>query len=294
MTKGRVLVIGLPESGKTTFLAALWEAVFHDETPGGIDLVEVPASAEYLKLIHDQWLSFEPANRTAEMGEVKDIHAIHEISLHLRMPTGEAFELTVPDVAGEAFNEVWEERVWSAELHDVVREATGAILFLHPRDAAYPMRIEAIREELRDRTSEMSQPVLDPEAVANEWQPEESPTQVKLVDLLQAIQSQRVPGSALRLSVVVSAWDIAITEQLPPTEWIRLHLPLLWQFVTSNPETFPSLILGVSAQGGDFEIEEEVARLEQAQPPTRRVIVQRGPEIGNDITVPLEWLFRAQ
>src|SRR5207247_89555 len=58
-------LMGLPASGKTTFLAAAWEVVSHaDEVAGAPRLITIPAERRYLVQIHERWLKLEPALRT--------------------------------------------------------------------------------------------------------------------------------------------------------------------------------------------------------------------------------------
>ena len=69
----------------------------------------------------------------------------------------------------------------------------------------------------------------------------------------------------IALGVVVSAWDVisALDENWRPEEFVHKRLPLLWQYLTSNPEIFRVRYYGVSAQGGNLRSENADALLER-------------------------------
>ena len=58
------LLIGLPETGKTTFLAALWQVVESDEVPGALRLEKLHGDREHLNKIRADWLCCSPMGRT--------------------------------------------------------------------------------------------------------------------------------------------------------------------------------------------------------------------------------------
>lgn len=288
-----VCLVGLPQAGKSTYLAALWEVIYHDETTGAISLVEMPPQREYLTEIHKAWVRCEPSIRTRDFGAVTDIHAVHNVDLALRSPEGSRFELGIPDIAGEAFNEVWEQRTWAPELRSRAAEATSVILFIHPGNVDYPLPIEKLRQVAR----RFDEPDLDelgeePGGGESKWEPKLAPTQVKLVDLLQSLLMLEALRKVVRLSVVISAWDVAESDGLEPGEWLEVHLPLLWQFLSSTTEQLPHRPFGVSAQGGDFSEPDEAKRLREIQPPSQRVWVREEGHDHRDITAPIKWLLK--
>lgn len=291
-----VCLVGLPQAGKTTYLAALWEVVAHHETPGAISLVEMPVQREYLTEIHKVWVRCEPSVRTRDFGAVTDIHAVHTVDLALLSPEGSRFDLGIPDIPGEAFNEVWEERTWAPELRSRAAAATSIILFIHPGNVDYPIPIEKLRQVTR-RLNEPDPDEINDESEDEEgdneakWEPKMAPTQVKLVDLLQSLLMLDPERKVVNLAVVISAWDVAEPDGLGPSEWLQVHLPLLWQFLSSTPERFPHRAFGVSAQGGDFSDTDDAKRLQEIQPPSQRVRIQEEGQSHRDITAPIKWLL---
>jgi hypothetical protein len=78
---------------------------------------------------------------------------------------------------------------------------------------------------------------------------------------------------------------------MSPGIWVQKQLPLLSQFLTSNPGSFEVAFYGISAQGGNYE-GTNVAELHKKNPAKRIEIVGEGVTSKHDITEPLKWLMR--
>jgi hypothetical protein len=299
-----VVMIGLPESGKTTFLAALWGAIGEPADGDGTELRlrELPQARQYLNAVYTTWLRCEPLTRTWLNTKVPDV------VLDLESADLAGLRLAVPDVPGEGFDRIWEEREWPARLTDLVQKADALLLFVrgdkvvfaHPLDASErddddPPQTEAI--ERPATTAPQPGPSTAPappgtdapaRAKARPWDPKLSPTQVKLVQLVQEIAERS--ATRLPMVVVVSAWDVTVEDGLTPAEWLAINLPLLEQFLTANAERFPYSVIGLSGQGGDIAVPEEAERLRAITPPSQRIMVDDGDVRDRDITRPLRWL----
>src|ERR1700680_4955240 len=57
------LLIGLPDTGKTSFLAALWYMVGQSGTNCGLTLERLDGDIQYLNQIRDAWLEYRPVPR---------------------------------------------------------------------------------------------------------------------------------------------------------------------------------------------------------------------------------------
>jgi hypothetical protein len=57
------LLIGLPSTGKTSFLAALWYAIQQSRSPTGLILKKLEGDSTYLNTIRAAWLAFKPVGR---------------------------------------------------------------------------------------------------------------------------------------------------------------------------------------------------------------------------------------
>jgi len=274
------LIVGLPGAGKTTFLAALWHVVEYNGVGAGLTVERLDGDREYLNEIRSRWLKCESQLRTSTSSEAS-------VTMLLRaQPAGDTMEISFPDMSGESFRAQWTTRQWSDEYNDLVQGATGVMLFVHPVGISEPHRIDQADElvaALGDvgGGGEVQRQEVPP------WNPDDAPTQVQLVELLQFIGAKKRVG--MNLAVVISAWDIASRSETRPTEWLRLRLPLLSQYLSANDDTWNTTIFGVSAQGGDFETDAE--RLLTEHIPAKRIIVVDGDTTSSDITAPVRKLM---
>jgi hypothetical protein len=280
----RLLFIGLPRTGKTTFLAALWHQVDSSEIPEGLHLSELHGDREYLNKIRDSWLGCWEIDRTRVGGEEVVAMRLAEEGA----PT--IAELVIPDLSGETFRQQWEKRRWTKSYHQLTDHAEGALVFVHPEEVIEPARIdeaESLIVELKDHD------VMETDGLHESWRPwtpDSAPTQVQVVDLLQFLSYH--PGLKLpfKLAVIISAWDLVEQQHVSPAEWLTRRLPLLEQYLDANHELFPYRLYGISAQGGDLE--SETARLLERIPQSNRVIVVGTESRSHDITAPIKWLIR--
>src|SRR4051794_28061543 len=101
MTGATVLLAGLPESGKTTYLAALFHLLrMQAPNEAGLALDDLPDNRDYLREVETTWLRFEPLGRTA-------VPVPGSLSIPVRRGGG-AFVLSIPDGRGEGFWQLWD------------------------------------------------------------------------------------------------------------------------------------------------------------------------------------------
>jgi hypothetical protein len=276
------LLIGLPATGKTTFLAALWHVVESDEIPGSLRLKMLDGDRTYLNKIRNDWLSCRPLGRTT-------ITAEQLVSMQLIEPaTGRTAEIFFPDMSGESFSRQWTDRSWTKEYDALVRDAMGVLLFVHPAKITEPMRIDianSLVEEL-DAVADSDSAAQDEEVA---WDPALTPTQVQLVELLQFLLVRIADRTPFRIAIIVSAWDLVCQQGRSPEEWLTRHLSLLDQYLKGNPELFTTRVYGVSAQGGDLQ--QDVDRLREEHRPCERITIVGQDCLPHDLTAPVRWLM---
>jgi len=274
-----ISIVGLPGSGKTTFLAALWDGVSRPVSPDQLTLESLPEERKYLTEIHERWLSCKPTPYTRQ-GQ-----GVTSLRLSLRAGDQPPFELVIPDIAGEAFNELWEKRSWSDGLRDISAAAGGLLVFIHAGDIVtmHPLVIEA--ELPAEHATEAEE---DAEAPIP-WDPATAPTQIKVIDLIQSITGLHGPSTP-PLAIVLSAWDTAESEGVEPAEFLAMKMPMLAQYLKANSR-MEHHIFGLSAQGGDVEADDEAERLRKIAPPAARVKVVDGSSASSEIARPLSWLL---
>jgi hypothetical protein len=292
--KSRLLVIGLPETGKTTFLAATWHVATSDEVPGSLRLQRISEDAKHLNTIKNDWVRFKPVGRTVPGQE-------QSVSFWFKEEKGRTVgEVIFPDLSGETFRHQWADQQWTPEYGELVESAGSLLLFIHPSKVKEPYTIAQLQrmaqaafpeEEGRTDPEPEEQPSVGPPI---EWNPEVAPTQVQLVGLLQFIEASLRTSRPVRLAVIVSAWDLINIEsqdrQSAAEQWLRQRLPYLDQYLRSNFEQFTARVYGVSAQGGDLEADRE--RLREFEQASERILIE-GPDCTpHDITEPIRWALR--
>ena len=283
MSKRSVVVMGLPGSGKTTFLAALWHLVSEKEVPSKLTYVSLQTgNIEHLHNIATLWRAAKKQERTAQGGDKL-------VSMILKAEGGDQQTVTFPDVAGEAFLQMWGLRECDETVAGWLKEP-GVLLFVHADKVKVPKWVvdEKLLMEDLGLTPEGENPV--------EWSPNVSPTQVQLVDLLQSMQSGALDVGPRRLAIILSAWDKVACRGLSPEEYLGKRMPLLNQFLKHGLEpSWEIRIYGVSAQGGDYDDGKtplpDANRLRDIDVPSERISVVYAGSTSNDLTVPLQWLL---
>lgn len=289
------VVIGLPESGKTTFLAALWHLIETGDTECSLTLDGYRGELTYLNKIAEAWRTFQKVPRTPLGGEVNISIDLHNQKTGLR---GTAF---FPDVAGEVFDRQVIERRCRAEFVEVISADDGILFFISANTKDDFVSIGEMNERLGIATErqvnganqEGEQTALQI-AHGRDWQQEDLPRQVKIVQVLSDLLRRPFEQRRRRIAILISAWDLARSMELTPQQWLASHMPLVDQFMKANKTAFEYEIYGVSAQGVNLENAEAVDEIAKLTQPSRRIQII-GPEgDGHDLTTPLVWLMSAQ
>lgn len=288
MSTNAIVVVGLPSSGKTTFLAALWHLIFSREIPTQLSLESIArGNHSHLNAITDRWLRAQEQERT-----LTDGNAV--VSLNLLDAARQPVEIIFPDVAGETFSRMWEQRECAPEIAEMLQHG-NVLLFINAR------RIETPRWVL-DATTEaeaLGEAGTPDEDSPIAWSPALAPTQVQLVSLLSSLAEPPLFNGPRRLCVMLSAWDKAKGERLSPNEFVAKKLPLLHQFLLTNRAMWDWRIFGVSAQGGDYDSmkngsapKQEAEHLRSVDVPANRILLtEDGTSESHDLTAPLTWLM---
>lgn len=269
------VLIGLPHSGKSTFIAALWHIVESKELEGTLTIKGLPDDRTYLNKLRDTWLSFKDFERTK-------VEYKHHITLTVTNQSDDYIsKLKFPDVSGEMYKIQFENRKLDLEYVNMIQTAKGIILFINPDHIIVPQLISSIDACIGNETNSNNTDII------KNWEYKFAPTQVVLVDLLQMIV--QIITNPIKVAVVVSAWDvIKNTCDTNPLKWIEDNLPLLFQYLNSNESLLKYFYFGISAQGGNYS--EQITEL-QSKSPSERIIVQTENETSNDITLPIKWLL---
>jgi hypothetical protein len=284
-----IVICGLPESGKTTFLAALWHLVTSKEISTSMAFESLRnGDVKFLNEIAERWRSAKVQERT----KVKDDPTV--VSMNLVDASSVPMRLTFPDVSGESFRRMWEDRECDVSLAKLLERRTGTMLFVHANTIVTPQWVV-------DHTAQVRALGLADEAGAPApWNPRFAPTQVQLVELLQFLRRPPLAVESLRLAIILSAWDKVEAEGRTPDVLLRERLPLLYQALSSERLGYDYRVYGVSAQGGDYEpppeeakkqwSREEVEELRRLDLPSKRIRITTGISPSHDLTEPISWL----
>jgi hypothetical protein len=284
VTEHDIVVLGLPGSGKTTFLAALWHLLTSDEVETRLSLVSLKAGeSAHLNEIAALWRRAKVQERTLHAGE-------RTVTMSLRNGTAPEFQLSFPDLAGESFQQMWEARECAPEVAASLRSA-NVLLFIHADKIKAPGWIadDAEDAEAVGLPQERGKPVP--------WNARMAPTQVKLVDLLQSLQAPPLEAGARSVAIVLSAWDKAAGAGMSPDEYLTTHLPLLRQYLSHGlDKAWTVRVFGVSAQGGVYDEtgkppKDEAQRIREMDVPSERIAVVSAEGQSHDLTEPVQWLL---
>lgn len=277
-----ILLLGLPETGKTSYLAGFFHCVSAAEVERK-KLVQRKMSKDdtYLNQIHTKWASCELLERTASVTGL----STGDVTIHLKDATsGKEFDLRIPDIAGESFTTQFADRVWERQYKASIVGSSGIILFINPTKITTHVLIDDMAPVLREFQDEEKSEIV-------EFDIEKTPTQVMLVDILDA-HLEELSKEVYSVAIVLSAWDKILKEEikLTPEKWIETNLPLLYQFLICNFEKITFKVFGISAQGGDLTTEESVNELQQHLEPANKIIVEENDSTHKNICAPIEWL----
>lgn len=285
-----VVMAGMPQTGKSTFLGALYHVL---ET--GIDqpvtLHVLPKARRHLEGLRERWLRVEKESRTP-----REITGMNEMSLTSRRDKTTLL-LRWPDLSGEYFDDMVRKRLVEGQVASLLTEATALLIFIHPDTVTIQPRIHevdrvtnavALGANEKDRESQLSE---SEKVQVKEWDAMMVPGQVLIVDLVQLILTHWIGPSIRKASVIVSAWDVLAPHVVSPNTYIAGQLPLLDQFLTTNSDWCEFRIYGVSALGGDPDIHK--TKLQEESDPIQRIKVVNadGADAEDGILSPLLWLI---
>lgn len=234
-TSDQVLVLGGPDSGKSTYLLQLYGRVFD-----GDGQVQLRGAVDSMVAIKDglaRLATGRPAGHTANGTDT---------SLTLPLvddDTGREWDITVPDYAGEDLRRVGD----ALRLPDRWRDlaATSDLWVVMVRLSLYPDMPDLVSRPVGELASS------SPERPAGA-DVQRLPIDMFLVELLQLLQHGRAQlevSNDLHVTVVLSCWDeLGHPEDTMPSQVARNQLALLDSYCTM---TFGPRyrVLGLSAQG---------------------------------------------
>ena len=277
------LLVGLPDTGKSTFLAALYHQVEGGDIKGSLVLERLGSDIEYLNRIREDWLKCEKISRATGVKSKKG-------TMLLRDPnTSLLSEVTIPDLLGEIFDHQFEERRWTHEFEEMVISCNGLVVFIHP-DKVTPVRsiMEAnVVVEMVEEKDSLNAPLVT-------WTAKGAATQIKLVDILRFILDGTAEDKVIPVAIVISAWDrvLSLPKELQaetPKDWVEKETAFVEPVLGFKlREVLFVDYFGISAQGGDYT-KDKANFLGEA---SKRVLVYSDTgAYDKDISAPIKWVM---
>ena len=291
MQDKKILMAGLPNSGKTTYLGALVHILDSEEVSTALKYNGTPKNRIYLTKLVEKWLEFKKMERNfVDSNDCIELNLIND---------DQQIVLTIPDLSGETWRTLWSSRHCDESVANLIEDASNLMFFIHCDKVVKPISVMEMKKQ-QDALNEVpGQDTLSKitEKVSEEWSPEKHcPTQVMAVDILQIIASRIKGRKHINLAIILSAWDTTLDLDCTPMEFTKNSLPLLHQYLESGFD-YPNFeIYGVSAQGGDLdgkgdELEQKKAKLDMFDIPSERVIIVGEEDYQHDLTFPIKKLL---
>ena len=105
-----ILVIGLPETGKSSFIQAVDEALKHPATPNDLRAFGLADDRSYIQSSKENFLAGKKPGRTDLQQDDTSVELWFE-----HPPTHRRGRLHLPDKKGEIFRDQWVYRRWTKE-----------------------------------------------------------------------------------------------------------------------------------------------------------------------------------
>jgi hypothetical protein len=282
---GKIALIGLPRTGKSTYLGALWNLI-QDDDDASIHEVQVKGDRSYLQFLGERVASLEEIRRT-------DVESEEAFQVTVGLLSRPSIELYIPDLSGETLRILVEDREWHGLLQAAIKGAHGILLFVHPNRVRQPIRTN-FTDEMVTEFLTITPSIEEGDEVENTNESNESPrfksrfacTAAQLIDAIENILDDMKGDPPIRLGIIISAWD-EVDGQVTPQEWMEQELPAVWSLCQSNSDLLEVAIFGVSALGGRLPEEREDLLLKRSV--YERAFACEGDGSPAPLSRPLEW-----
>lgn len=278
----RQLIIGMPASGKSTFIAALRHLLIADEIETELELTALSDDESHVNTLEADWLACKEVQRTKTATE-----GWVEFRVRNRATGAEAV-LSVPDLRGETFEQPLCAGRCDRELYDALGGADALLLFTNadrPDDAGLISDFNDMLDDAEPAAG--GKPQSKPKQIP--FDPMSMPEEAKIVEFLQMANRRPLRPRLRRIGIVISAWDV-VSGGVTPEEWFAERRPMIDQFLSNNADLWELRLYGVSAIGG--RLPRDRKKLGKMKPSERIILVGERTS-PHDLTSPLSWLGAA-
>lgn len=277
------MIAGLPSSGKSTYIGALWYCLMHPEKIEGIKLVadkmNLADDLTVLNRLSDAYKSMKLIDRN-----YSDKNETVLINLKVE-DTDTRLQVEVPDFLGENFRDLVE-----------MKESELVSEWLKDTDTLVYFMNEVTPPEFEDDHG----PEDDESPMPAKEVPQFSIKTISAVAMnIMVLKCLLSKKSFKKVVIVLSWWDQKTnngTTKNNPQEYLKDNSPALFNFIQHHISNFE--IIGLSAQGQEYPKEDqenyEVAKKEikAKMRAGKRSFVEIGDEIIHDLSLPLYLLIK--
>lgn len=285
MPNGSIVMIGWPNSGKTNYLAALWDAL---RTGQGKILAPVPP--DDLRYVEEA-LAFQSKGEFAPRSDKNIEESRRDFSVAVKLknqPNAALSDIVVPDITGELWKHAVETTEIATDWLEELQRASGAILFVRVLSEDNCVPLDWVTSEKFLATRTLSE--------AQQKKAKGIPTQIALCEMLRFLEHAlptRSNGKNPKVAIVVTAWDLIDTQTAGkgPEAYLRKEYPLFSGRLIDTSVLDVS-VFGMSALGGDFADPEFKEKYFKGQV-TGYVTTGGGKTqvVEPDITAPIAWII---
>lgn len=272
----KCFISGLPNAGKTTFIAALWDILrMRNNEAQELQFTTTPDNSEYLNEIWKYWVKMEKIERSKK--PVPD-----DIKINIkRVSDGEELVLDIPDFMGEQFQSIIN-RTLPDNITAWIEQCDRMLYLINKLDEGNKDDMDeddTLEENDRKKEKEDALP-LTPERMME--------TSQNLMVLKYISTHTKIK----KIAIGLSAWDIKRDTGLTPEQYLKQRSPVLYNFIKYHFDEW--LFFGVSAQGFDYEKDADKKNdMREKAKKCERAFIFYGDEESSsvDLTRPINYLI---
>jgi hypothetical protein len=331
MSEKAIIMVGGPDSGKTNYLARVWESI--RSKTGSLIASRPPADITFVEEALEHLLKGEFAPRS-DPNVAESTHSFAIAVQKAGQPQGAVANIVVPDVTGELWKKALETYEIPRTWMDSLKNASGALLFVRegsevneaaldwvtcaallklqapadgsdakPAASREPTAAAGGAAEAASVQGDASRGGVDAGVAAADTDTQDNhkatiPTQVALCEFLRFLEfglKKADGGEVPRVAVLVTAWDRLdkVRRVQGPLAYLRSEYPMLAGRL-DDIVTLDLRAFGVSVVSGDFsdpKFKEEFFKGKLKD--SGYVVMDDKPdEMLPDLTLPLSWVMK--
>ncbi len=279
MEEKRILIAGLPDAGKSSYIGALNGVISQEGYFGLSKSNEKPTEWTYVNSLTEKWLDCQTVDHSSD-GETK------YIKWPLKDRNGQEIVITIPDMKGETYYDIINDD-FDPKLAEFCKGAVGILFFINKmnRLKLKEHAMKLVKEEDGEEKEEQLPASTKAEADKVKLSVKTMPDVTK--NLLVIRYLRELMGN-VKIVVAVSAWDEKKT-YATVEDYFKKACPAIYNYVRNNFEEHR--FMGISAQGAKYG--QDGINLNTLTETGKRAYVFTTEKI-YDLSLPLDYLISEQ